>query len=189
MIRISRLLRLCVIAALILLLLWIYAPPFMDTLRDNACMQPVAKKKYVEAFKGCSKRAQEGSLPARLMLGKLYEDGRGTLQDYAKAEENYLAVANARDQLYTVAALSLGDLYKRPDFEKGGPEKSAYWYRQAADNGDKQAQVQYGAMLILGHGVIKNIPLAKTYLEKAALAGDGNAKTLLEQLKNKEKAK
>jgi TPR repeat protein len=106
MIKTSRLLRLLTIAALTLLLLWIYTPPFMDTLRDNACMKPAANKKYMEAFKGCSKRAQEGSPAAKLMLGKLYEDGRGTLQDYAKAEENYLEVANSKDKLYAIAALN-----------------------------------------------------------------------------------
>lgn len=149
---------------------------------DHPCMEPDDADDHAKVFADCTALAKAGSLPAKVMLGKLYEFGRGVAPDYARAEELYLEVRNAQSRMSGVAAWSLGDLYSRPDFEKRDDEAATRWYREAADKGQSDAQMQYGVRLIQGLGVAVNADLGRDYIKRAADAGNPRAKALAKQI-------
>ncbi len=149
---------------------------------DHPCMEPEDADDHAKVFADCTTLAKAGSLPAKVMLGKLYEFGRGVGRDDARAEELYLEVRNAQSRMSGVAAWSLGDLYSRPDFEKRDDEAATRWYREAADKGQSDAQMKYGMRLIQGLGVAVDADLGREYIRRAADAGNPRAKALAKQI-------
>jgi TPR repeat protein len=54
-------------------------------------------------------------------------------------------------------------------------EKAVYWYRKAAEQGDKSGQYNLGVAYFNGKGVAPDGKEAGAWLEKAALQGDKDA--------------
>lgn len=156
---------------------------------DERCLLYISKQEYKDAFDECSLRAQRGSLVAKVMVGKLYEDGGPVQKDYARAEQYYLEVARSGDKVSALGEFGLGELYLRKDFEKHDDQKAAEWYKRSADKGNKMAQRQYGAMALIGRGVKQDIEVGKAYVAKAATSGDEKAKQILEILKKDDSIK
>lgn len=75
------------------------------------------------------------------------------------------------EQEYTPAQLALAKMY---DFGQGvtkDPVKAAHWYRQAAINGDANAQDNLASCYYFGSGVPKNLEAAATWHRRAADRG------------------
>lgn len=51
-------------------------------------------------------------------------------------------------------------------------QRAAFWCRKAAEAGDRASQVEIGDLYDTGQGVIRNLPLAKAWYERAARGGE-----------------
>jgi TPR repeat protein len=60
--------------------------------------------------------------------------------------------------------------------------EAAYWFQQAADRGNREAQYNIGLMFVKGEGVPMNKILAFQYWIKAARQSDLNAQRSLDVL-------
>lgn len=73
------------------------------------------------------------------------------------------------------AQVALGDSYLTGSGVKPDPEKAAYWYRQAADQGDVTAQLRLGQLYEQGTGVAQDLDEAFHWYGMAADQGDAAA--------------
>ena len=125
--------------------------------------------------------AKSGDPKSQLLLGSLYEEGKGGMnQDYEQAANWYRKSA---DQGYAQAQYNLGLLYEDG---KGGIEQDYYeaaqWYKRAASNDFSEAQNNLGVLYIMGKGVIKDINQAELMFRRAAEQGNPNAERNLKML-------
>lgn len=139
---------------------------------------------YKEAIKCFQRAAEDGNPMAYAHLGIMYEDGLGFKPDLGKAIECYaesasLGFAWAQCRLGLILASSGGDEKEKEDNDC----KAVVLYEAAAKQGDKDAQFNLGMMLAHGRGGEKNIPLAVTWLDKAAAQGHRDAFIWAIQLK------
>jgi len=116
-------------------------------------------------------------------LGKLYANGDGVTQDYAKARELYEKAADKGD---AVAMTNLGTLYANGDGVTQDYAKARELYEKAADKGDAVAMFNLGALYANGDGVTQDDAKAREWFKKAADKGDASAKANLEQLSIRE---
>jgi TPR repeat protein len=137
------------------------------------CTIAIKNKNYEKAYKACSAHATSGSSLAKIILGRMYEDGLHVQKNFDQAEKLYTEVANNKThkKAQRVAQACLGDLFKRKEFARFDLKTSADWFKLSADLGYGNAQFKYGIQLFLGYGIIKNQELAKVYLQKASKNG------------------
>lgn len=137
------------------------------------CTTAIKNKDYEKAYKACSTHANSGSSLAKVILGKMYEDGLYVQKNYDQAEKLYTEVANKKShrKAQRVAQACLGDLYIRKEFTRYDLKTAADWFKSSADLGYGKAQLKYGIQLFLGYGIEKNPELAKEYLQKASKNG------------------
>ena len=69
-------------------------------------------------------------------------------------------------QNYTKAQIKLAIIYSNNTIIPKNLEKSFYWYKKAADNGNRWAQYIVGNLYYLGKGTVKNETLARNYYVK-----------------------
>ncbi len=145
------------------------------------CREYLKNDDYKNAFSICTEQAQKGDPIAEVVLATLYLGGLSVERDLYKAEKFFLKAAQSKNKkASTLASYGLGDLYFRNDFERKNYEKSAFWHKKAADNGNKDSQLIYGAMLSNGYGVDQDHEKAKFYFTKAAKQGVAKAKEILD---------
>ena len=137
------------------------------------CTDAIKNKDYEKAYQACTTHANNGSSLAKIILGKMYEDGLYVQKNYDQAEKYYTEVANIKShrKAQRVAQACLGDLYIRKEFTRFDLKTAAYWFKSSADLGYGKAQLKYGIQLVLGYGIEKNPELAKQYLQKASKNG------------------
>ena len=102
-----------------------------------------------QALRWYRKPALAGDNDARVALGRLYEDGRGTPAAPAEAAKWYRLAADEGD---CCAQTALGHLYER----LGTPAdlvEALRWYRLAEENGDCHARTALGRLYETGKGV------------------------------------
>jgi TPR repeat protein len=90
------------------------------------------------ALRWLTEAAEQGHALAQLQLGRMYEDGRGVIQDYAAAFEWF---RQAAEQGEAEAMLRLGTMYEAG---RGVPKDlvAAYvWLNLAAARGETRAEV------------------------------------------------
>jgi TPR repeat protein len=88
------------------------------------------------------------------------------------ASARRLQVSGANPPADTQAQVALGDSYLTGTGVKADPVQAAYWYRQAADQGDAAAQVRLGQLYEQGIGVEQNVNEALGWYTAAADQGD-----------------
>jgi TPR repeat protein len=137
------------------------------------------ERKLAADAKACRVRAEQGDSNAQYDLARLYYQGKGVPQDYAKAAGWYRKAADqgvpqdyteavgwdrkAADQGYARAQSALGYAYSEG---KGVPQdyaQSAPWYRKAAKQGDEYAQRALAAMNI-PFTAVRKIDLSAAFL-------------------------
>ena len=134
-----------------------------------------------KAFSCYSPLADKGDPFAEMSLAMMYAHGIHVDKNYGEAERRYIealkntSIPGAR----ALAMRGLGLLYLLEDFPKHDLKISADWIKQSADLGEEGSQSTYGMILLLGHGVPRDVEQAKEYLRKAADAGDEAAKDVL----------
>ena len=129
---------------------------------------------------GIQQGARAGKAKSQLLLGSLYEEGKGGMQqDYIKAAEWYRKSA---DQGYSQAQYNLGLLYEDGKGMEQDYYEASQWYKRAANNGFSEAQNNLGVLYIMGKGVIKNINNAELMFRRSADQGNENGKRNLKML-------
>ncbi len=124
--------------------------------------------------------AQQGDKYAQLMLGALYEDGKGGVeQSYQTALHWYLKAAR---QDYPKAQHNLALLYEDGRGIKQDYRQAAIWYEKAASAGFSESQNNLAVLYLLGKGVGKDRAYAEQLLHQAAAEGNANAQRNLKML-------
>ena len=112
---------------------------------------------------------------AKYMLGRLYEDGRGTdsyVKNPIKAITCYKEAAESGN---SDAQYILGLRYKTGEIAAPSPQNAFKWFKEAAENGNVNAMYELSLCYKKGFGVTKDADEAFTFLEKAAEGGNSNA--------------
>ena len=120
--------------------------------------------------------AEAGDVAAQLHLGRLYEQGRGTPRDMAKAATWYAAAVERHDP---TAHYRLGRLYEEGKGVRIDFRLAASLYEKAAAAGIADAQFALGQMHFRGRGVIHDDGAAIALLRQAAESGHPAAQFLL----------
>ena len=116
--------------------------------------------------------AEQGNARVQFVLGEMYYNGEGVLQDYKTALKWYTLAA---EQGNAIAQGNLGTMYAEGEGVLPDDKTAAKWYRLAAGQGDIDAQNNLGLMYGLGRGVSKSDVYAYMWLNIAALQGNKKA--------------
>jgi tetratricopeptide (TPR) repeat protein len=133
---------------------------------------------YATALRWYRKAADQGNASAQANLGWMYENGQGISQDSAEALRWF---RKAADQGDAWAQNNLGVLY-RSGSRTSVPQdyaESLHWFRRAADQGYAIAQYNLGRLYEDGRGVPQDKVQARAWMQKAAAAGNDDAKKWL----------
>jgi TPR repeat protein len=123
-------------------------------------------------FNDCKVRAEQGGAPAQTILGALYEEGTGVLQDYKKAVHWY---SKAAEQGVGEAQFNLGWMYHTGDGVLQDYKKTLEWYSKAAEQGFVVAQNKLGVMYADGKGILQDYAMAHMFWNIAAVNGHKDA--------------
>lgn len=125
-------------------------------------------------------KAENGSIPAQLMLGSAYHDGDSVPRNYRKAAKWY---GMAASQGSAAGEFFLGQLYALGQGVPQDSEQAMRLFRKAASQADTRygngvvsaphfAQVAIGMMYAIGLGIPQSDSRALQWLHKAAAEGD-----------------
>ena len=116
-------------------------------------------------FNDCKVRAEQGGAPAQTILGALYEEGTGVLQDYKKTLEWY---SKAAEQGFVVAQNKLGVMYADGKGILQNYAMAHMFYNLAATNGHKDAAKNRGKItrMMTAPQIEKAQRLAREWMQK-----------------------
>ncbi len=123
---------------------------------------------FEEAAKWCRNAADQGHAEAQTLLGFLYQNGAGVVEDKAEAARWY---RKAADQGWADAQYRLGVSYVHGEGVIENKAEAVKWFCKAADQGFAAAQHCLGLCYHLGEGVTKNYAKAVKWYRKAADQG------------------
>ena len=122
------------------------------------------------------KVAEDGSVDAQVVLGRMYADGEGVPKDGAEAVAWF---RKAADQGFAEAQFDLGYMYASGHGAPHDDVQAAVWYRKAADQGDATAQYILATMYEDGRAGSRDYAQAAAWYCKAAVQGDATAQSAL----------
>jgi len=126
------------------------------------------------------KRAAElGHPSAAYSLGKCYENGHGTEQDFSKALEWF---QKSDEQDFGHAPGALGNLYFLGQGVEKDLEKAFQYYIRGAGFGSMEATYNAGMCFLYGYGVEEDDNKAYAYLSHAAKYGYELAQRVLDDV-------
>lgn len=134
---------------------------------EDGTKEVLLKQDFAEAAKWLQKAAEQNYPSAMLILGDLYEKGKGVPKDYKKAMQWFEKAAALGDGQ---ACLAIGEAY----FEGRGKVvpmdrvKGVDWFRRGADRGAPQAQYKLGRVYLDGEGAKKDLNAARKWMLRAA---------------------
>ncbi len=123
---------------------------------------------YEAALKEWRPLAEQGDAEAQYLLGNMYLQGLGVVQDYGEAAQWY---RKAAEQGFAKGQNNLGELYKLGQGVPQDNQEALRWYRRAAEQGNAAAQYNLGEMYALGRGVPHNY--IQAYMWNSLAAADG----------------
>jgi TPR repeat protein len=123
---------------------------------------------YPDEIKWARKAVQGGSAYGNVLLGWLYQYGKGVNQDPALASEYYrtAATAGSPDAMYR-----LGLMYEDGEGVRQDFAAAADWFYAAGKLGHVSAQAELGYLCYAGQGVTQNYQAAYSWFLPAAQAG------------------
>lgn len=135
---------------------------------------------YGNAFRQLLPVAKAGHPVAQYHVGRMWDAGKGTDRNRAKAAHWYRQAA-ARG--HPDAQYRLGNLYAEGLGVPLNPAAAAKWHRRAANQGHVQAQARIGRLYAEGHpGLAQDRVRAWKWLTLAARSESANASQTLEML-------
>ena len=127
---------------------------------------------YKAALREFRPLAEQGNADAQFLIGSMYFNGQGLLQDYAEAARWYLLAAEQGD---AYAQVDLGIMYKNGQGLLQDYAEAARWFRLAAKQGDAYAQSLLGMAYAIGLGVPKDLVMSHMWTNIASANGDSSA--------------
>ena len=116
--------------------------------------------------------AVQGDARAQTMLGAMYQDGVGVVQNFNQAASWYTLAAKQGE---INAQYNLGVMYYDGQGVVQDYKQAMRWYMQAAEQGDTDAQNNLGLMYSKGQGVLQDNARAHMWFNIAAANGGKNA--------------
>jgi TPR repeat protein len=116
--------------------------------------------------------ALKGEAWAQFVMGSLYDNGQGVIQDYVEAVKWY---ALAAQQGHASAQYNLGYMYLRGQGVTQDLFQGLKWYRLAAQQGHASGQYNLGVLYQTGLGVAQDYVKAHSWFNLAAALGNTNA--------------
>lgn len=132
---------------------------------DDGTPPTAQPERALEAYR---RAAEAGHGGAAVNLGLLYEQGRGTPRDYAKAVYWY---GRAADLGSAAGQFHLGRAYATGRGVEKDERQAIEWFQSAALQGHPEAQDRMGALYEAGLGVPRDLERARDLYEQAAEAG------------------
>ena len=128
------------------------------------------KNRDKRVFELAQAAAEQGHALAKDLLGKLFRDGVGVLQDYNQAEEQFIVAAHADNP---DAMRNLALLYQDTNFKPTRRRSVARLLSNAVELGDRWAQYRLALSHLRGdmHGVEQDEALAFQMIQEAATGG------------------
>lgn len=117
--------------------------------------------------------AEEGDAEAQFLLGGMYGNGIGVVQDDAEAVRWYRLAA---EQGHTDGQFYLGVRYETGIGVAQDYVEAVRWYRLAAEHGDARGQLGLGVMYADGRGVPQDYVTAHMWLNLAGAQGEEGAR-------------
>lgn len=148
---------------LILLAIFLVAPSVALAQSDNA--RAAFERKDVAAL---TAMAEAGDPVAQTLLGGMYRNGDGVVQDHAIAISWF---TKASEQGVPNAQVALADHYERGIGTAQNYLAAVNWFRKAADQGVPIAQTRLAIMYAKGTGVKQDYDIAISWFRKAADQG------------------
>lgn len=145
------------------------------TLADNYYQQ----QNYPEAIYYYEQAAKLGDTSSLYLLGKMYENAKGTKKDLSQAANWY---AQAAKQGHSKAQATLGFMYSKGYGVRQDYSQAVNWYQKAAEQGDINAQHNLAYLYSNGQGVVRDYQQAAFWYKKSAIQGDDDAQNSLGKL-------
>jgi TPR repeat protein len=137
------------------------------------------QKNYPEALYYYQQSANLGDASSQYLLGKMYEDAKGTKKNVRQAANWY---AKAAKQGHSKAQATLGFMYSKGNGVNQDYSQAVNWYQKAAEQGHIDAQYNLAYLYSLGQGVEINYQQAAYWYQKSAIQGDDDAQNNLGKL-------
>ena len=134
----------------------------------DEAIQLAAKGDFQKAHDVVPAFADQGNARAQIVLGTMYEFGKGESKDPVQAAVWY---RKAADQGNARAEKSLGVLYENGQGVDQDYAAAAEWYRKSANHGYAEGQYNLATMLAKGKGVSQSAAEAFGWMQKAADQG------------------
>jgi TPR repeat protein len=145
-------------------------------LADNYYHQ---QQNYPEALYYYEQAAKLGEVSSQYLLGKMYDEAKGTAQNKHQAAHWFTQAAK---QGHSQAQATLGYMYSKGDGVSQDYSQAANWYQKAARQGHINAQHNLAYLYSQGQGVKKDYQQAAFWYEKSAIQGDADAQNSLGKL-------
>jgi uncharacterized protein len=123
---------------------------------------------YATALRLLRPLAEKGDSQAEIVLGDMYDKGRGVPQDYVRA---VAWLRKAADKGSSDAQIELGEIFSVGRGVPGVQQdflEAAAWYQKAATKGNWNAQFKLGEMFERGQGVPQDYVQAQMWFDIAA---------------------
>jgi TPR repeat protein len=127
---------------------------------------------YVTALENFKPLAEQGNAMAQTVLGSMYQNGTGVLQDDVEAVRWY---RQAAEQEFALAQISLGVMYQSGKGIEQDSLEAIRWYRRAANQGSDGAQTILGHMYLNADGVEQSNTFAHMWYNVASANGNKDA--------------
>lgn len=114
--------------------------------------------------------ARLGNQDAQYIAGGMYYRGMGTPKDNSKAFQLLFGAAEKGKSTPESQKL-LGDFFLQGEFIPQNFTKAVKWYKEAARNGDSDAQVELAFLYYTGQGVNQDFKKSYYWFDKAAHQG------------------
>ena len=131
---------------------------------------------YATALKKLKLLSERGHVGAQHLLGVMYGNGTGVVQDYDHAMKWTLKAA---EQGHDRAQCNLGIIYKYGKGVDKNDAEAVKWFHKAAEQGHDRAQYLLGQMYRVGEGVDKDDAEAVKWFREAAEQGYDRAQCFL----------
>lgn len=141
--------------------------------QENAAYR---NKDYAAAMAQLAPLAAQGDADAQMLVGFMYQNGKGVPQDYAEAMRLYKLAANKGNNN---ASFNLGIMYQQGIGVPIDLQEAFRWFQISANAGNIQAQSKLGFLYGTGKGVAQNYKLALHWTALAAKGGDAGASSNL----------
>ncbi len=148
-------------------------PAFADDLED--AQAAFAAGDYQEARLLVRPLLMEGNAEAQYLYGRMLEEGAGVPLDVEQAKEYY---RKAAAQGHAEARARLEEL-TGAEVQVEGESVAVDWFREAAEEGDPEAQFNYAHALESGWGTARDEAAARRWFARAAKADHDGAQLRL----------